>query len=874
MRKLYITLFSVLFFVSAALFAFSVNLGFKTQAAANSSFQIIDSAEVRIAEDEEDDTGIRFSAKIGKDRFEKLSSSTKQVVYFGIELTANGVSKDICYLVDDLNKITSATSGVTFGEGEEEFIYTASITYNRNILEKELSLDPNFNTAFDVNKSDAENLTAFRDANLLTDYLYNAYATEITAKAYYTIGKSGKVYGDGEVTRSMWGVASAAYSDDPEGCAFLAEQYFTVGTSETSKIIYETGELRYTLSPDDKVYIDAKSVSVTDGKLSLSALSEKNIGDFVTLHVINKNGVLTEIDCEIISESVAYTAQSFYDAAADKIYYLDNGEQKTLSGSAEETFKYVVNNAESYALTDYSGGSLKSNVNYKYADSVTFDYTSGGTETTSNMTGLNPRIITSANSDGYVTAVIPYNPQTNEYTGVKLSVESEGVKYAFTDTVIISQMIDDATELMNIFNKADETLPAGSTDFSKLTYNMKYGTITKGVYMLAGNIDASSGYTFNNSYFNFFEGVFDGRGFNIYDLDVSGTENNPGNGLFSAISQASVIQNVGFINVKASYGSVFQGNLFDIGLSSATVIGTYAAGPGWDRTKGTNVYREQLGITDDTKLISEYLKSTSRRGMDVKRNDATYAYQAQNIWTNVYVKVAPTTKRLMGVISRNMINGSGNLHANNMVIEYLPEQIFDTTAGANDGALPLGYNYTNGVYGVLFGGAYDVAMAENQNLPYYNGTSYNRYDTPAGYCSGNTAETGMLKSYYTPTGTETTQGALTFSYSRIAYRNWSNHRIYVISPIKLVSSVSGAILGTNEQVDATNLYKFVAQTPNNEIGDVNYAGQRSKLERYDSYAAATSTNATNLSLTSFIKDNGAEDIYWNIDSGYLKWIIK
>ncbi len=872
MRKIYITLFSVLFLVSAALFAFSINLGFNAQAASSSVFQIVDGAEVRLGEDDINDTGIRFSAKIGKDNFEKLSSSTNQVIYFGIELTANGVSKDICYVVDDINKVTSATTGVTFGEGEDEFVYTASITYNREILEKELSLDENFNTAYDADKTDAENLAAFRAANLLTDYLHKAYATDITAKAYYKVGNSDKVYAEGETVRSMWGVATAAYLDDPEGCAFLAEQYFTVGTATDSKIIYDTGELKYSISSDDKVYFDAKTITVTDGKLILP--SDKEIGDFITLSVINKNGVLTEINCEIISDSVIYSEQSFYDAAADKIYYLENGEQMTLSGSADSTFKYVVSSSESYALTDYSGGSLVSKVNYKYADSVSFDYTSGGNETNSNMTGLNPRIITSANSDGYVTAVIPYNPQTNVYTGVKLSVESEGLKYAFTDTVIISQMIDDATELMSIFNKADMTLPAGSTDFSSLTYNKKYGTITKGVYMLAGNIDASSGYTFNNSYFNFFEGVFDGRGFNIYDLDVSGTADNPGNGLFSAISQASVIQNVGFIDVKANYGSVFQGNLFDIGLSAATVVGTYAAGPGWDRTKGTNVYREQLGITDDSELISVYLKSTSRRGMDVKRNDAIYAYEAQNIWTNVYVKVAPTTKRLMGVISRNMVNGSGNLHANNMVIEYLPEQVFDTAEGSNDGALPYDYNYTNGVYGVLFGGAYDVAIVENQNLPYYNGTAYNRYDTPAGYCSGNTVETGMTKSYYTPTGTATTQGALTFSYSRIAYRNWSNHRIYVISPVKLVSSVNGAILGTNEQVDSTNLYKFVAQTPNNEVSEVNYAGQRSKLERYDSYAAAVNTNASNLSLTSFILDNGAEEIYWNIDSGYLKWNIK
>ncbi len=842
------------------------------------NFRIQSGAGVRLP-NTNGDSGIRFTAQLPSTAFTSLTGTYKDdIIFFGIQLTGeNGATSDVCYYVDNKEKEGDTNEKqVAFAEGSTMFNYHASVLYNEAQLKADLATSPTHNPAYDETKTAEELIEAF-DETLLQQYLNKAYGTELSAKPYYQVGVDGEKVpvGPFSAVRSIWGAASNAYINDATKYTGVANKYFsTINEEQDVTINYQTGEVDYVFADTDKVYYLGDKVSRENAVLDKTVYANKVAGDTIKIAVVSEVGALTVLNATLESTVTEVSTLAYYDSAADKIYYTDeNGAQQTLAGSAEYSFNYVAGEA-SYALADYTSGSLVSNVNYKYADSVEFAYVGAATANSDRglVGSLQPRIITDTNENGYIGVKVDYNPQTDVYTGVTVMLENaDGHKYSFTNTVITSQMIDDATELKQVFNQADKT----TTNNANLSYYVrgsKYGTITKGVYMLANDIDCTTGFEFENSAFNFFEGVFDGRGHNIYNLDVSkdNTEDNPGNGLFSAVSAYSSIQNVGFINVKASYGSVFQGNLFDV-RASASVFGTYAVSDiresasgvsKCEQTFGSTYYRAQMGIpTDDlTTPMSVYLKSTMRRG---ESNWSTN-------WQNVYVQVDPTTVRLMGVMARNMPAKVNNLKGNNLVIEYNPEVPYDTSEGAKDGAFPYNYDYT-GVYGVLYGAAYDTTNN-------YNGGSFDRYDVPAGYM--NASDMGVTKNYYAPGNAYKngpyTDASLVFSWhtNYLTNGSWFNPRIYVISELGLVSSVSGKILGTNEENTESQL-QFVASKAyvysNYGTPDAEHLNEMFKLERYDSYEAAAKVGATNAQLTSYMLDEGKEENYWDISGGYLQW---
>lgn len=858
---------------------FMLSLGAVSSAKASTDgFAIVNKAEVRLPDVEgEDTTGIRFTATLDKTKFESVTDGVSSPVYFGIEITANGVSRDIVYLVDDASKTASTAREIDFG-ADSTYTYTASITYTSDILRRDLALDARFNKNYDETKSDAENIAAF-DESVLVSYLRAAYKTELTAKAFYRVGDEGeKVYGEGSTTRSMWGVATAAYLDDSTEYSILAEKYFTAGATASANIVYETGAFDYTVNDTDKVYVNAQLVSVVDGKISASVFADKAIGDTLTVAVISEDGALTTVTATIKSQNVVIDTQAYYDSAKDIIYF--NDMKDTIQGSKDATFTYVVDAETSYALGSYTEDTFTSNVNYKYADSVHFNTDTDRTATANKtsfgylMDALQPKI---KHADGTVVATIPYNPQTDEYTGVTVTVKQGDTTYKFTDTIITSEMIDDATELDRIFNQPERNADSSTKGYVlRGTYITKYGGIAKGVYMLAKDIDCSTGFTFDNSYWNYFEGVLDGRGFSIKNLDVSGTEAKPSNGLFSATSVYTAIQNIAFINVTANYGSVFQGNQFDkVGsVANATLFQTYYMHDGTTDTVesatangeglGSIYYRRQLvDSSDTTTTIGELLKSGARGG---------YSHIGQGgYFSNVYVQVNPNTKRLMGVISRHMKNSVNTVRAYNMVIEYLPDtdKLYDSAEGANDGALPYNYSYTQGQYGVLFGAAYE-----------YNHANHTReYNFEETHFDKNQDGTFKNITFYTPNSTVVstnrhfkTEGALLFhDLTNCYHQGRVDHstKVYVVSPLGLVSSAQGSILGTNEEVTADNPYKFVSNTSCLWLAT---SGVDTRLERYDDYTkAVVSGKTTNNQLTSYINDGGAELNYWDISKGYLDW---
>ena len=119
------------------------------------------------------------------------------------------------------------------------------------------------------------------------------------------------------------------------------------------------------------------------------------------------------------------------------------------------------------------------------------------------------------------------------------------------------------------------------------------------------------------------------------------------------------------------------------------------------------------------------------------------------------------------------------------------------------------------------------------------------------------------KTYFTPTGTNSegvgSIGALNFVNATHRHYATYNSKIYVISTLNLVSSVTGAILGTNENTDANNPYKFV----------VSEGGHR--LERYANYTAFAGAGYNSSTVGSFGANLIGDGEMWSFVDGALKW---
>lgn len=802
--------------------AFCLALGIFTAIPAKADGQAvfgIEGAQVRIATDaESDDSGIRFVAQINKTAYDKIvSDANGKTVFFGIELSVGGKSPlSFCYTASNLAGL-SGFETLEFASETAIDKFTASITYNEETLAKQLALNAKFNADYDASLSEEENIQAFKDSGLLDKYLETAYKTEITAKAYYQVETTDaeKVYAEGDgIARSIYGVATKAFLDkedetlfDENGNFALVGKYFASATVlEEAVTVNEYGAITgYEFDEADKVYCGTSSITVTNGKIDKALVSALQDGDVLTLNVIKADGSLITLNATFDMLAEVISTEAIYDATENIIYYTDaNGDVVKVT---DGTFYYVGDSA-----VELSKGA----VSYWYKDAFVFDYAKYGVANYGMLSMLAPRI-----NDTKVE--IAYDPANDVYTGVSVKVENEGmVLYNFTNVVLATAVIDDAAELKEVFNKKDNGgIGTGAKvyDHSGSPYDTAsytYGNITKGMYLLVDDIDASTGFTFENSAFNFFEGVFDGRGHNIYNLNVSGTEAMPGNGLFSAISTYSSIQNVGFIDVKADNGAVFMGNTAD------RTGGTYV---------DSSVYRAQVGVTTSGRTdITTVLAS-------VKRSGENYGL---NLWSNVYVKVSDDTTKLMGVISRNMPNKVGTVRATNLVIEYNPKDASAYSEG--DG----------GKYGVLFGAAYTVETY---------GTYLNiYYDVPANYIIYDGNVTAPVYNYYTPTGVETAAwgqgGALNFGHG-LTYQEPIGYTIYVISPIKLVSCVKGSILGTNEEVTDENPYKFIAQ---------NYGRH---LMRFDNRDTATGLELNK--LNGYTNNFDGINKFWNVENQHLVW---
>ena len=593
------------------------------------------------------------------------------------------------------------------------------------------------------------------------------------------------------------------YLKDDAGTLYVSD----VETDNTQLALTAVDVYGNALTITDFTSSDNTVIDCVDGAIKVVNYA---IGEYTVLFnvLVGEQPIVCNVTIKLVGEIINVASEAIYDSAENKVYYTDaQGETVIVDG---DVF-YVDSASNEYALSANS-------LNYWSKTAFTYAYNKNWVDHWGMFNSATPNI------DGVETSpVITYSATNDEYTGVKVKVNQGSKLYVFENTILATAVIDSGKELKEIFNKADNRVDSTGKVYNHSgapydTATVVYGNITKGLYMLADDIDADKtkedGFKFTNSYFNFFEGVFDGRGHNISNLDVSatGVDGDYGNGLFSAISCFSSIQNVGFINVKADNGSVFMGNLAD------RTNGTYINSP---------LYRAQVGLTGDSDDITTVLHSVFRKGGQYGLNN----------WSNVYVKVSSDTSKLMGVISRNMPMSVGTVRGNNFVIEYNPT---DKSAYTD---------YTNGHYGVLFGSAYSLSAGGTYANSYY--------DTPTGYVIKDTApgthKYYAIESVATPAWGNTGK-VLNYSFG-FAYNTSAAHKTYVISPIKLVSSVSGAILGTNEQGE-TN--KFVPHDSN------------SCLMRFDDMT--TATNLTKANLNSYLSNTVGFDRYWTVNAnGYMVW---
>ena len=105
MKKLFLKTFSIILTLSVLMLTLSLTTNLFSTKADIVGFGMNLGAQVRMpGADEEDVSGIRFTAELTKGAFNNITSGTVDAVYFGIELTANGISKDNIYLVDDTDE--------------------------------------------------------------------------------------------------------------------------------------------------------------------------------------------------------------------------------------------------------------------------------------------------------------------------------------------------------------------------------------------------------------------------------------------------------------------------------------------------------------------------------------------------------------------------------------------------------------------------------------------------------------------------------------------------------------------------------------------------------------------------------------------------
>ena len=456
-KKVKLSVFGFLVSCFVAGFAFGclslAKTSYEVDAATVGKFVMKDGGSVRMAQNETDKTGIRWSASIDQNFYNSLNVGEQAVEFGAVVTPARNLSENELLTVDSNQAITvscSATEPAFNDEGE--FVFSASIVYD----------------------------------DLEEEQKQAAYALELVARAYVKVGETYNYVENYSTTRSMRAIALAAVQSGEYDKDKLNVYY---GKKDVNEVAENTGyygnvdassvfENKHNISGEIQAYIGAKPVSATiaDGKIVVSNAGDLEEQKSYTLNVFDANGNVYSQPF-VAATKVIRTAD---DLAYFELKDITKDQGKSIVSSTRFDGYYVVANdidatgyshkviksdEESYKLTFEVGADGKvlatkkeDTALYKveevgsYTDRAirgglegTFD---GAGHTISNLTVINQGLF------GLVTSGTVKNVG---FTGVKL----KGSEYGM-NTCLFAQNVSDG-RFENVYVQANDMWGGGRT---------------------------------------------------------------------------------------------------------------------------------------------------------------------------------------------------------------------------------------------------------------------------------------------------------------------------------------------------------------------------------------------------------------------------
>lgn len=456
-KKVKLSVFGFLVACFVAGFAFGclslAKTSYEVDAATVGKFVMKDGGSVRMAQNETDKTGIRWSASIDQNFYNSLNVGEQAVEFGAVVTPARNLSENELLTVDSNQAITvscSATEPAFNDEGE--FVFSASIVYD----------------------------------DLEEEQKQAAYALELVARAYVKVGETYNYVENYSTTRSMRAIALAAVQSGEYDKDKLNVYY---GKKDVNEVAENTGyygnvdassvfENKHNISGEIQAYIGAKPVSATiaDGKIVVSNAGDLEEQKSYTLNVFDANGNVYSQPF-VAATKVIRTAD---DLAYFELKDITKDQGKSIVSSTRFDGYYVVANdidatgyshkviksdEESYKLTFEVGADGKvlatkkeDTALYKveevgsYTDRAirgglegTFD---GAGHTISNLTVINQGLF------GLVTSGTVKNVG---FTGVKL----KGSEYGM-NTCLFAQNVSDG-RFENVYVQANDMWGGGRT---------------------------------------------------------------------------------------------------------------------------------------------------------------------------------------------------------------------------------------------------------------------------------------------------------------------------------------------------------------------------------------------------------------------------
>lgn len=273
-----------------------------------------------------------------------------------------------------------------------------------------------------------------------------------------------------------------------------------------------------------------------------------------------------------------------------------------------------------------------------------------------------------------------------EFNGTTVYVETTNDVYKFTNVEFVSKVLVTTEDLKylsidaNSGNKADYVILGGNINAEDYVHS--HASLVNTANRLS--------YSFN--------GIFDGKGYTISNLDLTDNEG----GLFGAFDYSAVVRNVGLYNVKAVNSPILA---IRAKLPSLTYVETENNGIKYDKA-GDKMYPYMQFSNIFVKLANG---STSVKGL-ISNFENNHTYEMNNIVVDF--ENAPTV-----TVNGGKVYESGKLVEG--AIGILQASTTDKAFGFNARQQP---NFTNNYYITSYPLTYRNVALTPQDVYLYNGT--------------------------------------------------------------------------------------------------------------------------------------------------------